>query len=218
MTWPSQNSPQQPQGLPPSPQPGNPQPPYPQQSYGRQRPAIVRNIPAAARLWSYLAAIGAVLLLVGGGFLLRFESGRLPSVNRVAPSTPDIRLTNDEQLHFEEQAVYVAPASAAAAVTCEELDGFVPVTPEPVHRVTPDRPGLATRQVDGITYGFVGRASSFAAEIRCTGPGARGMLLTDSDRDHFGTYVGIAALVAAPFLALAGWVVNRVFRPRRRPG
>jgi len=217
MTWPPQNSPQQPEGQPPYSPQSHPQPPYPPPSYGRQRPAIIRNIPLVARLWSYLAVIGAVLLLVGGGFLLRFESGRLPSVNRVAPTALDIRLTNDQQLHLKEQAVYVTPESAAATATCEELDGFIPETPEPVRQASPDRPALATRQVGGITYGFVGRASRFA-EIRCIGPGARGMLLTHSDRDHSGTYAGIAALVAAPFLALAGWVVNRVSRPRRRIG
>jgi hypothetical protein len=70
--------------------------------------------------------------------------------------------------------------------------------------------------VDGITYGFVGRASTFAAEIRCSGSGARGTLLTHFDRDHLATYVGIAALVASPILALAGWAVNRAFRRQRR--
>lgn len=218
MTWPPQDSPQQPQGQPPYPPPGYPQPPYPPPGYGGQAPAFSNRIRTLAFAWSYIAGMGAVLLLVGGGFLLRFESGRLPAVHRVAPTALDIRLTNDERLHVKEQAVYVTPASAAATATCEEFGAYASSRPEPVRRASPDRPALATRHVDGVVYGFVGRASTFAAEIRCTGPGARGMLLTDSDRDHFGTYAGIAALVATPFLALAGWVVNRVSRPRRRTG
>jgi hypothetical protein len=44
----------------------------------------------------------------------------------------DIRPTDDEQLHFSEQAVYVTPASVAATATCEELGTYASSRPQPI--------------------------------------------------------------------------------------